>query len=158
MEQDAEGTWLIGSLDDAVEAVYLVALTSYQEATERARRLDDAQRGRPLELVDHDLLHEQGNAWRNVDQWRRNLIETAPGEATSWWPGAWLGLSEDTRFGYGGQPGQIAGTNVWPTEDAARAGRPQWVPAEKWTVTWTPTAWTEFGMVPLDRAYWAEHP
>ena len=158
MEQHEDGTWLIGSLDDAAEAVYLVALTSYQEATKRARGLHNAQHGRPLELLDHDLLHDQDKALRDVDQWRRNLIGTAPDEATSWWPGAWLGLTEDRRFGYSGLPGQIAGTNVWPTQDAARAGRPEWVPAEKWTVTWTPIARTEFGVVSLDRAYWTEHP
>ena len=158
MEHDQKGTWLVGSLDNAAEAVYLVALTSYQEATARADRFDNAQRGRPLELQDQDLWREQDNAWHVVDQWRRNLIETAPNSSTSWWPGAWLGLSEHTRFGYSGQPGQIDGTNVWPTEEAAHAGRPQWVPAEKWTVTWTPIARTAFGVVPLDRAYWAEHP
>jgi hypothetical protein len=158
MEQDENGTMLIRSLDDAVEAVYWVALHEYQEATARARRLDHAQHGRPLEMQDPELRREQANAWDAVTQWRRNLIETAPDEATSWWPGAWLGVSDVRRFGYRGLPGQLDGMNVWPTEEAARAGRPEGVPAEKWTVTWTPTARNEVGEVPLDQAFWAEHP
>lgn len=65
-------------------------------------------------------------------------------------------MSDVRRLGYSGLPGQIAGTNVWPTEDAARAGRPAHVPAEKWTVTWTPCGRTDFGEIPLDQAFWTE--
>ncbi|GAB3902505.1 hypothetical protein GCM10029964_093080 [Kibdelosporangium lantanae] len=158
MDHDENGTMLIRSLDDAVEAVYRVALTSYQEATARARRLDHAQHGRPLETQDPELRREQANAWDAVGQWLRNLIETAPDAPTSWWPGAWLGATGARPFGHRGLPGQLDDMNVWPTEDAAHAGRPEGVPAEKWTVTWTPTARNDFGEVPLDQTFWAEHP
>lgn len=156
-ERDDE-IMVIRTLDDAVEAVYRVALDAFQEAEARAHRLDNAQHGRPLELQDPDLWHEQDNAWQVVGQWRRNLIETAPDEPTSWWPGGWLGVSEHRRFGYSGLPGQVEGMNVWPTQDAARAGRPDSVPEDTWTVTWTTTGRNEFGEIPLDATFWAKHP
>lgn len=156
MEQHDDGTMLIRSLDDLEEGVYRVALSAYQDAVERARRLDDAQHGRPLDAImfnrdQTDLLHERDAAWRVVGQWERNLIETAPAAATSWWPGAWLGVSSTRPFGYHGLPGQVDGLNVWPTEAAAQAGRPEQVPTGEWIVTWTPTARNDFGEVLLNR-------
>jgi len=163
MDQDQDGTMLIRSLADLGEGVYRVALSAYEDATERAHCLDGAQHGRTLDGIafnrdQTDLLRERDEAWRVVGQWERNLVETAPAAATPWWPGAWLAVSDTRRFGYRGLPGQLDGLNVWPTEAAAQAGRPEQVSASEWTVTWTPTAHDDVREVPLDQAFWAEHP
>jgi hypothetical protein len=162
LEQHKDATMLIRSLADPEEGAYRVALRAYEDATERAHRLDGAQHGRPLDAIafnrdQTDLLHERDDAWRVVGQWERTWSRPPPAAATPWWPGAWLGVSDTRRFGCSGLPGQLDGLNVWPTEAAAHAGRPEQVSASEWTVTWTPTARNDVPEIPLDQAFWAEH-
>jgi hypothetical protein len=87
------------------------------------------------------------------------LIATAPAEPTNWWPGGWTAVSRNWRFGLRGLPGQVEGTNAWPTEDAAHAGRPHFIPADEWTASWSPAARDAFRReVPLDVRFWGTAP